>query len=362
MESLPTLVAGGGIAGLAAALALSRFGPVVVLERESRFAESGAGLQLGPNAVAALRKLGAWDAVEPITCNPPEIYMRDLQSGKVLRRLKLGTAFEKRFGAPYRTAHRADLHRALLDCVRANGKITLVTDFVVTAYTETAEAVSIRSMGALIWNGQRLIAADGNSALRQQMFPGTEAVRAPMAFNRALAPLDAVAGVDLDCVNLWLGPGQHVVHYPVGLGAQLNLVHVISDSMTRTDAAAACCKDLQSVLASAQDWSQWPALSVPTLATWQKGKILLMGDAAHGTLPFLAQGAAMALEDAAELLTSPDRLDQRKPRTVRLDRETGRNGRIYHLGGLAAQIRNATLALAPDFMINNRLKWLYDYA
>ncbi len=362
MDSLPILIAGGGIAGLAAALALARLGPVVVLERESSFSETGAGLQLGPNAVAALRKLGAWDAVAPITQAPPEIQLRGLQSGKILRRIALGARFEKRFGAPYRTALRADLHHALLQCVRENGKITLITDFALNSYSEGVGAISVHTAEATTWHGHRLIAADGvKSILRQQMFPSTEAMRAPMTFNRALAPHGAVDGVDLECVNLWLGAGQHVVHYPVGRTRKLNLVHVTQDSFSRDAATSKCCAELQSVLALAADWSEWPALSAPPLETWQKGKVLLIGDAAHGTLPFLAQGAAMALEDAAELLTSPNTLDQRRARTTRLDRETRRNGQIYHLGGLTARIRNAALAIAPATVISNRLKWLYDY-
>ena len=362
MDSLPTLVAGGGIAGLAAALALSRLGPVVVLERESRFSETGAGLQLGPNAVAALRKLGAWDAIAPITQALPEIHMRDLQSGRILRRLALGATFEKRFGAPYRTALRADLHRSLLQAVRENGKITLISDFAVGSYSEGVGSVSVHTQQAATWHGRRLIAADGvKSLLRQQMFPGTAAIAAPMTFNRALVPRGAVAGIDLDCVNLWLGPGQHVVHYPAGPAGKINMVHVTGNDVPRSVAVSNCCQELQSVLALAADWSEWPALFAPPLETWQKGKVLLIGDAAHGTLPFLAQGAAMALEDAAELLNSPDRLDQRQARTARLDRETRQIGRIYHTGGLPAQLRNVALAITPEFIFNNRLKWLYDY-
>ncbi len=345
MDTVPVLIAGGGIAGLAAALAMARHGEILLLEREAAFSARGAGLQLGPNAVRALQALGAWEAVAPITFSPPEIHIRDGLSGRLLKRVILGGQFESRFGAPYRVAHRADLHGVLLGLAKANPAISIKMGV-------PAEQADEARAGLLI-------AADGvGSRIRQDLFPGSKAIDSGWLFRRALIAMPVVAGVDLSCVNLWLCPGHHVVHYPVGALGRLNIVHVVpADGALRTSVH----DGLGSLLQQVTDWTDWPGRYAPALPAWRKGKTVLIGDAAHGTLPFLAQGAAMALEDAAALQHGVPHLLARQARVQRLHRATVSAGHSYHLTGLPAAFRNIALSLMPEPLFLSRLAWIYDH-
>lgn len=359
MVDHPVLVAGGGIAGLAAALSLARQGEsTILLEREARFSEVGAGLQLGPNAVAALRAIGAWDAVEPITSQPPEIHMRDGRDGRLLKRLRLTKVFEQRYGAPYRVAHRADVHAALLAMCRANPRIDLRNGTPLEDFVQSSTSVTVN--GEL--QGRCLLAADGvHSVTRQILMPGTKAVDSGFIFHRALQHAVVSNEVDYACVNLWMLPNAHVVHYPVGRDQRLNLVCVSESSETVDQIQRRCCRALGLLLAQ-MSFSPWPGLFAPAPSQWRFDRVTLIGDAAHGTLPFLAQGAAMALEDAASL----QRIDNvwtvpqsRLQRTARLHRQTLSTGRNYHLSGAMGELRNLALGLMPQAMILRQLDWIY---
>ncbi len=335
-------IIGGGIAGLAAAIAMARRGKdVVVYEKAPQFEEVGAGLQLGPNAVRALQALGAWDAVEPITYAPPAIRIHNAKTGKLLKKLDLGLNFEKRFGQPYRVAHRADLHTALLSAARALPNIEVKLGREVDATELTGE----------------VIAADGIwSRTRQQLIPGSTPISTSDHIFRALVPcIDWSRDGMLD-VNLWLYPGGHVVHYPVGRQHKLNLITVTQGKVPLEHFSLAC-DQLRSSLALTETWLEWPAAYVRPLSSWQKDNITLVGDAAHGTLPYLAQGAAMALEDAAALLDNAD-LNQRIQRCAKLNRETLKAGKIYHLSGLSS-LRDVALLAMPKTMMLQRLSWIY---
>ncbi len=344
-------IAGGGIAGLASALAVANTGnSALVMEKAAKFEALGAGLQLGPNAVRALQKLGAWDAVEPITSSPPEILIRDGRSGKTLKRLELGKKFETRFGAPYRVAHRADLLQALLSVAKSKSNITIQTNAEVIARD--------------IFDGYALIAADGVwSKTREALFPGHAAIISNDIIHRNLS--DDVVN---ECVNLWLYPGGHVVHYPVGQSPKLNLLAVTQG--TDVDAHfSMACEELRQILKH-KSWSQWPAAYVPPLHRWNKGKIILIGDAAHGTLPYLAQGAAMAIEDAVTLgevlalRKEPDSAfeklsELRVQRTQKLHHSSRSAGHFYHLNGISAAMRNAIIANIPSHLQLAQMAWIY---
>ena len=359
MAELPVLIAGGGIAGLAAALGLARRGQLtVVLERESTFNGVGAGLQLGPNAVAALRSIGAWDAVEPITSQPPEIHIRDGNSGRLLKRLRLNKVFEQRYGAPYRVAHRADVHAALLTKCRANPRIELRNGTALRDIVQTGNQVTVN--GAL--KGCCLLGADGvQSATRHILAPGANVVDSGFVFHRAMHHLPFTADLAVDCVNLWLLPDAHVVHYPVGREARLNLVCVVEKRESVAAVQLRSCALLSGLL-ERMAFTRWPGLMAPSLPRWQFDRVTLIGDAAHGTLPFLAQGAAMALEDAASLLmidnvcTVPN---SRLQRTARLHHQTLAMGRNYHLTGGMAALRNLSLRLLSQSLLLRQLDWLY---
>jgi salicylate hydroxylase len=367
MDISPTLIIGGGIAGLATALALGDRDSLI-LEQAAAFSPIGAGLQLGPNAVRALQKLGAWDAVEIITSSPAEIHFRDGVSGKILHRLPLGKIFEKRFGAPYRVAHRADLHKALLSVVKATGRTVIQLGETVTAIDNHLSGVAVECNGKSI-SSTSVIGTDGvNSNIRQQLFQGSAAKESGSIFHRAMLPVPTVGSIDFNCVNVWLYPSGHVVHYRVGKAQHLNLVAITPKDILPSRHFTAACADLRTLLQT--EFTQWPGLYVQPLSSWSKGNIMLMGDAAHATLPYLAQGAAMALEDAAcltRVLPTTQSLKHafaetaahRRSRTKRLHDASLAAGRIYHLNGMLRMARNLTLQSMPASMIQSRMSWIY---
>jgi salicylate hydroxylase len=358
METMNFKIIGGGIAGLASALAVANAGgQAIVFEKAASFEPIGAGLQLGPNATRALQKLGAWDAVKSIAYAPPEIHMRDGRSGKILKHLALGKSFEQKFGLRYLTAHRADLHRALMQVANSNSNTTI---------RPNADVADLSMNG---FSG--LIAADGVwSKTREKLFPGTAAIMTSDTYFRSLLPMPlTTSDVNFECVNLWLFPGGHVVHYPVGNPAQLNLI-----AITNGDDPTSFFKDasdnLQSVLGLPPHFSKWQSAFVQPLKQWHQSNVTLIGDAAHATLPYLAQGAAMALEDAAllqtELQSNPktafENLSAKRiSRTTKLHQSSMRAGQIYHSSSTTAFSRNIAMKLTPSTLIQSQLSWIYDY-
>jgi salicylate hydroxylase len=368
----PLIIVGGGIAGLAATLALGQR-DVVILEQAKVFSELGAGLQLGPNAVRALQKLGAWDAVEPFTSSPPEIHLRDGLSGKILKRLTLGKAFEHRFGAPYRVAHRADLHNALLSVVKTKTNIQIRLGETVSSIENQDGGVIVLSNGKTL-TAPAAIAADGvNSPVRQHLFAGSAALNSGSTFHRALLETPHVETVNFDCVNVWFYPNGHVVHYQVGKNQKLNLIAITPGSTRPSEHFSRAATPLTTLLKAVEpELTKWPGLYVPKLPTWVKGNVLLLGDAAHATLPYLAQGAAMALEDAACLskllevkLLSQETFEafhqRRVPRTERLHQASCAAGITYHHHGFMRLARNTALLFVPDRALLSKLSWVYNH-
>lgn len=379
------LVAGGGIAGLAGALALAtRNVPSLVMEQAEDFAEVGAGLQLGPNAVEALQQIGAWDAVAPKCIIPPEIHIHDALGGGLMQRVVLGQKFTDRFGAPYRVIHRAELQRGLLEACRANPLITLQNGAGVTSAVLTGDSVQAVLSDNRHLKAPALLVADGiRSKLRKEMFPDSLVEAPPYVIYRSLPALHTLpASVNAECVNLWLYPGGHVVHYPVGHPLHLNLVAVTRGILARSSWStpangeevanyfSRACPALKQILGLPDKWLKWPAANVVGMSQWNLGRMLLIGDAAHGTVPFLAQGAAMALEDVAVLARQLARTadpaaafaatsSERLPRVARLQAESLRSGRIYHMKGLVRHARNAALRTMPESGFLHRLAWIY---
>jgi salicylate hydroxylase len=340
-------IIGGGIAGLSSAIAAARSGrSVTIYEKAQKFDPIGAGLQLGPNAARALKTIGAWDAVEPITSSPPAIHMRDGRTGKLLKAVTLGKAFEQRFGQPYRVALRADLHQALLSVARTFStiEIRMAQDITLPLASPT-------------------LAADGIwSKTREQLFPNRRAVKVQDQAYRSLFTPPEISEVDMDAVNLWLCPGGHLVHYKAGMQKMLNLV-AVTDGKTPQQFFTKATLNLQAIVHAAQDLSVWPLAYVPPLPAWTKDNITLIGDAAHGTLPYLAQGAAMALEDVAALMKADFNFKSfhqaRTMRCAKLHRSSMTAGKIYHLKGAASKARNLALTLMSERSFLKHLDWLY---
>ncbi len=353
-------ILGGGIAGMASALGVARSaGEVQIFERTRVFDHVGAGLQLGPNAARALQALGAWDAVLPVTHAPPEIHIRSGKTGRILSRIRLGKSFERRFGAPYRVAHRADLHTALLRVVSGNPKIALEMEAEISAVALSKTAPVLAADG--IW-----------SQTRQALFSQSKVVVLKDKIFRSLSIMaPGVGKVALDCVNLWLFPGGHVVHYPVGRPQQLNLV-AVTQGQNPLEHFKTAAFDLQLLLANVDDWTEWPAATLEGVESWSKDGILLVGDAAHGTVPYLAQGAAMALEDAAclsDLLSQSGSIEAvygefekiRMARCAKLAAESLKAGQIYHQAPPQSSLRDFALKVMPSTMVIKRQAWIYDH-
>jgi salicylate hydroxylase len=373
MDTSPIIVAGGGIAGLAAALALGAHN-TLILEQAPAFTTAGAGVQIGPNAVRALQKLGAWDAVEPLTSKPREIQFRDGVSGTLIKRLPLGLDFLTRYGANYHVAHRAGLHAGLLEVVRSKPNLKLELGQVLQHVELGANDVQVRVKGQSR-RAPALIATDGvQSQLRQALFPGTAAIKSGATFHRALLPLPSKSSLALECVTVWMMPGGHVVQYGVGNPQLLNMVAVTPEGMAPQNFFNRVTPALADLIEyAASQFTHWPALYVQPLTKWTFGNTLLLGDAAHGTLPYMAQGAAMALEDAACLAHAvssahslrhafAETAKRRIPRTFQLHSETIRTGKIYHASGILRQVRNVGLNLSPNSLMHLKLKWLYNAA
>jgi salicylate hydroxylase len=362
MDKAEFLIAGGGIAGLAAAIAVAPR-ETILLEQATEWTGAGAGLQLGPNAMRALQKLGAWDAVAPFTSSPPEIHIRDGVSGRLLKRLTLGASFERRFGAPYRVAHRADLHRALLEVASARPNLTIHLGQTISNFDQTETGVAITA-ATRIFQSERLLAADGvNSPIRQKLFSGSEPRTTGKTYHRALIHVSAIPNVAAECVNLWLYPGGHVVHYPVGRDQRLNLVAITPEHQSPTTFFEKSCRSLRHIITLPHSWTEWSSLYVEPLPQTNANRILLVGDAGHGTVPYLAQGAAMALEDAAALKNAQTDFNavsiQRTMRTRRLHLASMQQADIYHASGFKKCVAQSAMSLLPEALVWSRLSWLY---
>jgi 2-polyprenyl-6-methoxyphenol hydroxylase-like FAD-dependent oxidoreductase len=374
MADSPFLIVGGGIAGLAAGLGLARIGrPSHIFEKAPSFDEIGAGLQLGPNAVRALQWLGAWDAIAPHCVTPAEIQIRDGLSGNILQRIRLGADFENHFGAPYRVAHRADLHNGLLESLRSRPDITLQANAEVTSVSLAETTLSLKSGKTVA--GQALIAADGvHSAIRNFMGgqPGINPIGHML--HRGLIPIATVpASVNIDVVTLWLCPGGHVVHYAVSNWRHFNIVAAVEDPEISLWAAfKGVCQPLADVLELKTKWTKWPALDLAPTRNWNRNRTVLIGDAAHATLPYLAQGAAMALEDACVLSIVIQRTNELESafrnfaqsqfkRTSAIQKKSRQLGRIYHAKGVLRQTRNAVLKVTPRRNFAKRMSWIYSW-
>ena len=374
MADSPFLIIGGGIAGLAAGLGLARIGePSHIFEKTPFFDEIGAGLQLGPNAVRALQYLGVWDCVAPHCVAPAEIHVRDGVTGNFLQRIPLGAGFENRFGAPYRVAHRADLQNALLESVRSKPSIKLQTNAEVADASIAETTLTLKSDKTC--TGQAIIVANGvHSAMRNLVTGEPGEKQGGHTLHRGLVPVGSIpASANAEVVTLWLYPGGHVVHYCVSNGRQFNIVAAVEDSeISLSNAFQGACKPLAEILAVKIKWTKWPAVDLAPTPIWCKNRTVLIGDAAHATLPYLAQGAAMALEDACVLSNAIQNVSDlesafrnfsksRFRRTSAIQKKSRQLGRIYHAKGLLRQARNATLKAMPPTKFARPLSWIYGW-
>jgi len=380
-------VVGAGVAGLASAIALARAGHgVTVFEQARQIDEVGAGLQIGPNAVHALRQLDVWQALQSDTVAPDQIVIKDGCSARSLSNIDLTADFESRFGAPYRVAHRASLIARLRDAAAGHPSIEIRTDCPVDGFDATDKQATVRLSDGEHHFADALIGADGiRSTTRQLLFKDGPPDYAGHAIFRALLPMiDVPARTDKTSVHLWLYPGGHVVHYPVNGGRELNIVaaadslwvedgwHASAERAELISIFPAASPQLKDLLEAPARWHKWAGADRKPADSWGSGPVTLIGDAAHPSLPYLAQGAAMALEDAVVLgqcctnctdfTPAFRRFEEiRRPRTARMTRTAQNLGRIYHLRSTAALARNIAMFALPSDISLSRLSWLYGW-
>ena len=392
------VIAGGGIGGLACALALARAGVSVdVLEQACAFGEVGAGLQLGPNAVRVLHAWGLTGALQACAAFPDALWVCDAHGGERLGQLRLGARAKARYGQAYATVHRADLHSLLLRAVQQEPGVRLHLNTRLGAFEQTTQAVRVTTESGAVLQGQALIGCDGLwSRVRAQLL-GAQPVRASghLAY-RGMVHRDGVPAAQRDnVVTAWLGPRLHVVHYPVRSGEWFNVVAVVhgvlgqghggpvgSDPQSWSHEAQAAdlkralgpaCPDLMAMIDAVAGWKLW-ALNdrAPMTGPLEhaQGRVALLGDAAHPLRPYLAQGAAMAIEDAWTLGRLRDAAPQadwpallatyaqtRWARNARVQSRSQRNGTIFHASGLLRWGRNTAMAVLGERLMDN--PWLY---
>jgi len=386
------LIVGGGIGGLAGALACSRAGwPVRLFERASEFSEVGAGIQMGPNVV---RVLHGWDlaaGLAAVAAFPERLQVRNAVSGAELGVLRLGPVAVQRYGAPYATIHRADLHQLLLQALRQREGLQLSLQTTVDSYTETSDAVRLHTSDGDEVEGDALIGADGLwSRIREQLLKdGPPRVTGHLAYRAMLPQHSLPQPLRSQQITAWLGPKLHVVQYPVRRGEWLNVVAIVQGRLQGdlqswdhgTNAAdlraalAGTCSPLQALAEAVPEWRLWALCDRPPLRSAEeqaRGRVALLGDAAHPMRPYLAQGAGMAIEDAAQLgkLLAPafDRTpdvpallrsyaQSRWQRNARVQARSIRNGEIFHLDGPARLGRDAALKLLGERLLD--VPWLY---
>jgi salicylate hydroxylase len=387
-EHKQVVIAGGGIGGLAAAVACAQRGvPVQLLERAAQLSEVGAGIQIGPNVTRILQAWGLGAALSQEAAFPKQLQARDAQTGRVLGTLRLGKRAQALYGAPYATIHRADLQGLLYAAAQVAG-VDVRLNQTVRGWREAQEGLQVDTANGVSLQASALIGADGVwSEVRQQLLGD-----APARFTGHLAYRALVAQADLpvhlrsDQITVWMGPRLHVVHYPVRSGQWLNLVAIVHGAKPEQDqdwdqaghtqalmqAMGAVGRDLHERLASVSAWRQWALHErAPVNAPCQmaQGRVALLGDAAHPMRPYLAQGAGMAIEDAqvlAQCLSAGSAsvsqqlqvyAEQRWARNARVQVRAIRNGYIFHAQGLVALGRNLSMRVMGERVMD--VPWLY---
>ena len=385
-ENKRFIIAGGGIGGLATALALAQKGvKSLVLERAAQLGEIGAGIQLGPNAFHSFDQLGVGDAARAIAVYIDNLRLMDALSAEEIVRIPLDAPFRKRFGNPYAVIHRGDLHGVLLRACRENDLIDLQTATEVVGYENEGASVRVHhAKGSL--TGAALIGADGlwSNIRKQVVGDGAPRVSGHTTYRSVIPTEQMPDDLRWNAATLWAGPKCHIVHYPLSGWKVFNLVVTYHNDAPEPVAGKPVSNEevlrgfthvhpkAQEIIRHGKDWKLWVLCDRNPVSNWVDGRVALLGDAAHPMMQYFAQGACMAMEDAVCLAHQVDahrdntdaaleayRL-ARVLRTARVQLQSRAIGdHIYHPAGAHAQLRNAMLrAKTPDEMYDT-VGWLY---
>jgi len=381
----PVIIAGGGIGGLAAALALARKGRAVhVLEQASEFREIGAGIQLGPNAFKMFERLGLTQAIDAVAVYPDNLIMMDAVTGEEVTRVPVRES-RARFGYPYAVIHRGDLLAAILAACRRSNLVTLETSRKVTGFEDRGNRVVVATERGESYEGAAAIGCDGIwSHFRAELVgDGEPRVSGHVAY-RAVLPADEFPDeMRQDNVVLWAGPKNHLVHYPLRRGELYNLVAVFhsqryeegwnafGDPLELREHFRRNRPEVRRLLDKIEAWRMWVLCDREPIRRWSRGRVALLGDSAHPMLQYLAQGAGMAIEDAVELADQVERagddlpaafeayVDARYLRTARVQVMARVYGEFYHAAGVTRELRNMALAGRTPEQALDSSAWLY---
>jgi salicylate hydroxylase len=386
-EAERILIAGGGIGGLAAALALAQKGIAsLVLEKASQLGEIGAGIQLGPNAFHCFDRLGVGEAARAMAVYIDQLRLMDAMADGEIMHIDLGEAFRKRFGNPYAVVHRGDLHGVLLKGCRDHPLIELRVSSDVTGYEQDGKTVTARLGKGETVTGAALIGADGlwSNVRRQAVGDGPPRVSGHTTYRSVIPTEQMPEDLRWNAATLWAGPKCHIVHYPLSGWKVFNLVVTYHNDAPEPVAGkpvpveevrrgfAHVCERAQNIIRHGIDWKMWVLCDREPMNDWIDGRVALLGDAAHPMLQYMAQGACMAMEDAVCLADSlardPSDLaaglalyrDRRVLRTARVQLTSRAIGdHVYHPDGPHAALRNAIMSAKSQADWLDVLDWLY---
>ena len=389
--SLPVIVAGGGIGGLAAALALVRQGfEVTVLEQAAEIGEIGAGIQLGPNAFHAFDALGVGDKTRSRSVFTDYMVMHDALDEYQVGKIPTGEAFRQRFGNPYAVIHRVDIHKSLLEGAVETGRVKFVTSTRVVRIEQTDTTVTAIDQHGNAHTGVALIGADGGkSVVRQQYVNDPPRVTGHVVYRAVVEKEDFPENLRWNAASIWVGPNCHLVHYPLRGGEQYNVVVTFhsrdKEEWGVTDGSKeevqsyfqGICPKARQLIDLPKSWRRWATADREPIANWVHGRATILGDAAHPTTQYLAQGACMALEDAVTLgealrVTKTEAghdwekalaLYQRSrvARTARIVLSAREMGRIYHAKGVERLVRNDLWRGRSSERFYDAMEWLYGW-
>lgn len=386
-QNMPILVAGGGIGGFAAALALAKRGfKIQIFEQAPEIGEIGAGIQLGPNAFNAFDALGIGDRARARAVYTDYMVMHDAIDEYRVGRIETDEKFIQRFGNPYAVIHRADIHGSLVEGAQEVGDIEIITDCRIVNVEQEQDSVTITDQKGNRYTGQALIGADGVKSMVREKYVGDPALVTGHVVYRAVVPkAEFPENLQWNAASIWVGPNCHLVHYPLRGGEEYNVV-VTFHSREQEEWGVkdgskeevlsyfeGICPKARQLIELPKSWRRWATADREPIDQWTYGRVTLLGDAAHPTTQYMAQGACMAMEDAVTLgealrITNNNIVEAfeiyqraRVARTARIVLSSREMGKLYHAKGVQRMVRNDLWRGRSSEGFYEAMAWLYSW-